>query len=366
MQMVAKRGVPHAEHIVQPGARALADWEGARVFLAVIRHGSFRAAAPHLRQSFNVIRRRIEEFEETLGLKLMTRHVDGVRLTTEGEKVLAMVQKMEAASLDIIRTCDKTDSGQSGEVRIAVTEGLGTFWIGPRLVEHQRAHPNLMIDLSCGMGSADVLRMEADLAIQLTRPETPDLKVAKLGRLHLMYFASKSYVQLFGMPETARDIINHRMIIQSSDNVKWREFYDRHFPGIPGPGFISLRTNVSSATYWAIAKGGGIGLLPTYAQAIGADLIPLNLDIRESLDVWLTYHPDAQHIPRVRHLIDWVIQAFSPQKFPWFRDEFIHPNQFATIYRGEPLVNMFAGFTVNQDSPMALSVTDRRLRSSHH
>ncbi len=348
MQAAKERGVPHGEHVVGPTQPALADWEGARVFLEVVRHGSFRSAAPHLHQSFNVVRRRIKQFEQSLGVTLMTRHVDGVRLTAEGEQVLAAAEQMEAASFGVLRARDKTHGGLSGEVRIAVTEGLGTFWIGPRLVEYQRANPKLMIDLHCAMESADVLRMEADLGIQLTRPQMPDLKLVKLGRLHLMYFASRSYIQLFGQPESVKDIVNHHMIIQSSNNTKWREFYDRHFPGIPGPGFVSLRTNVSSATYWAIAKGGGIGLLPTYAQAIGAKLIPLNLDVRESLDIWLTYHPDAQRIPRVHHLIDWVIQAFSPQKFPWFRDEFIHPDELEMVYRGEPLVNMFAGFVADQ------------------
>ena len=39
-----------------------------------------------------------------------------------------------------------------------------------------------------------------------------------------------------------------------------------------------------------------------------------------------------------------LFRSFSPQKFPWFRDEFIHPRELASAYRGEPLVNMFAGF----------------------
>ena len=43
-------------------------------------------------------------------------------------------------------------------------------------------------------------------------------------------------------------------------------------------------------------------------------------------------------------MIDWVIKAFSPHQFPWFRDEFIHPDELASAYSGEPLVNMFAGF----------------------
>ena len=101
-----------------------------------------------------------------------------------------------------------------------------------------------------------------------------------------------------------------------------------------------MRTNVSSANYWSIVKGAGIGVLPTYAQWIGSPLVPLEMDIPETMDIWLTYHPDAKRIARVSRLIEWAIQAFSPEKFPWFRDEFIHPNELMNVYRGEPLVTM--------------------------
>jgi hypothetical protein len=66
-------------------------------------------------------------------------------------------------------------------------------------------------------------------------------------------------------------------------------------------------------------------VLPTYAQWIGSPLVPLDLGVHEHVDIWMAYHPDAKNIPRVARLIEWVIQSFSPEKFPWFRDDFIHP-----------------------------------------
>jgi DNA-binding transcriptional LysR family regulator len=212
------------------------------------------------------------------------------------------------------------------------------------LVEFQRANPNLMIDLSCAMKSADVLRLEADAAIQITRPESPDLRVVKLGRLHLLPFVSRSYLETYGIPKSVQDVLNHRILVQADDNNQWQDFYNKLFPGVPAASIVSLRTNVSSAHYWSIAKGAGIGMLPTYARAIGAQLVPLDLGVRQHVDIWLTYHADAKKIARVHRLIDWVIDAFSPQKFPWFRDEFIHPAELEKTYRGEKLVNMFAGF----------------------
>ena len=90
----------------------------------------------------------------------------------------------------------------------------------------------------------------------------------------------------------------------------------RLFPGVPQPASSRMRTNVSSAHYWAIAKGAGIGWLPTYAHAIGGRVVPIDIDpdLRFTFDIWLTYHPDADRIPRVRRMIDWLIDAFDPQR----------------------------------------------------
>jgi DNA-binding transcriptional LysR family regulator len=266
-----------------------------------------------------------------------------VRITAEGEKVFAVASRMETASFDLLQARDQTNPNISGEVRLAVTEGLGTFWIAPRLVEFQRANPNLLIDVNCAMKSADVLRLEADVAIQITRPTALDLRMVKLGRLHLIPFASPNYLETFGRPKTVEDLVRHRILVQSDDNVQWRDLYDKLFPGISPTAIVALRTNVSSAHYWSIAKGAGIGLLPTYAQWIGAPIVPLDLDIHETVDIWLTYHPDVKRIPRVSRLIEWTIQAFSPQKYPWFRDEFIHSNELKDVYRHEPLATMFTG-----------------------
>ncbi len=203
MHALDERGVPKAEQAMRAASKPAPDWESARVFLEVVRAGSFRKASEASGQSVNALRRRVEDLESALGVRLLTRHVDGIRTTVEGENVIAAVTQMEVASFGLLRASDQRTS-LSGEVRLAVTEGLGTFWIAPRLVEFQRANPNLLVDVNCAMKSADVLRMEADIAIQITRPTAPDLRVVKLGRLHFVPFAAPSYLQTFGHPKTAQ------------------------------------------------------------------------------------------------------------------------------------------------------------------
>jgi DNA-binding transcriptional LysR family regulator len=343
MRSLQQRGVPIAERGSQ-GVPGTPDWESVHLFLEIARRGSFRSASDYLRLSINALRRRISEMEESLGVTLFTRHVDGVRTTAEGEEILAAARKMELASFGLIRARDRSVPSLSGQVKLAVTEGLGTFWLAPRLVEFQRAHSRLVVDLNCAMQSADVLRLEADVAIQLTKPTNPDLKIVKLGRLHSMPFAAQSYIEIYGTPKTVEDGLKHRLVMQIADQTATEELFERTYPGVSKEGLVVFRTNVSSAHYWSIAKGAGIGILPTYAEAIGARVVPIDVGLRFQFDIWLTYHPDVVRIPRVRQMVDWLIEAFDPRRFPWFRDEFIHPKQLSKEYHGRPIINLFEGF----------------------
>jgi DNA-binding transcriptional LysR family regulator len=347
MQRLAQRGVPLTERREAMPAPTTPDWESVRIFLEVVRQGSFRSASEHLGQSVNLLRRRIDELEHHMGTPLLTRHVDGVRTTPEGAQILAAAEQMEAASFNLVRARDRAIHSLAGEVRIAVTEGLGTFWLTPRLVEFQRSYPRLLVDLSCAMRSADVLRLEAAAAVQLSKPTAANLKVVRLARLHVMLFAGQPYMETYGQPTTREELRKHRFVLQVADQITSQEAYNKIFPGVPQPGFVAIRTNVSSAHYWAIAKGAGIGWLPTYAAAIGARVIPVDIDpgLRFSFDIWLTYHPDANRIPRVRRTIDWIIESFDAKQFPWFGDHFIHPKDLPHEYHGAPLVNLFEGFT---------------------
>ncbi len=342
MRLVAKRGVLQAEH---QNARALADWDNARVFLEVVRSGSFRSAAEKLGQSINAVRRQVDEFEREIGAVLFTRDVHGTRITNEGLQVVEAAERMEAATFDLLRSRNLISPAISGEVRVAVTEGLGTFWLAPRLVEFQQMFPSIAVDLHCAMHSADVLRHEADVAVQLKEPTSLDMKVVKLGRLHVMWYASQKYIDLYGMPATYDELIKHRIVMQFADQTAADDIFEEWFPGMRQEELLVMRNNVSSANFWAIAKGAGIGLLPTYASALGSEVVPLDIaDMHRGFDIYLTYHPDLSRTPRVRKLIDWLIKAFDARRFPWFRDEFIHPNKLMHQYDGEPLVNMFAGF----------------------
>ena len=344
MRLMLERGVPQEERD-KAALGSLTDWDAARVFLEVVRRGSFRSAAERLELSINAVRRRIDDFERQIGATLFTRDVHGTRLTEEGSLVVSAVERMEAASFDLLRAGSSVTSTLSGEVRVAITEGLGTFWLAPRLVEFQQSFPNIVVDLHCAMRSADVSRHEADIAIHLSRPAALDVKLVRLGRMHLMFFASRKYLENYGAPTTVDELVKHRLVMQVTEQIAAKEAFESLFPGYALRDLLVMKTNVSSAHYWAVANGAGIGVFPTYASALGGKMIPLEIELRRPFDIWLSYHPGSGRIPRVRHMIDWLVEAFNPAKFPWFRDEFVHPREFKAVYTGESLTHLFGGFS---------------------
>jgi DNA-binding transcriptional LysR family regulator len=307
------------------------DWESVRIFLEVARARSFRTAAGHLTMTGHGVAHRIEQLERQIGVILFTRHRDGVRLTADGQHLLACAERMEEASLGFVRRRGNLAQPLHGEVRIAATEGLGTFWLTPKLIEFARAHPQILVDLHCSMQRPDdlIVRAQADIAIQIEAPIPRDLIVRRIGRMHIMPCASRSYIDTYGMPTSQQDIMKrHRIALQYAEQGRGRECYSELFANKSQTGFVTIRTDVSTALYAAVVNGLAIGWLPTYYFAIGTQVVPLDIGCTFSFDIWLSFHPDVSKMPRVRRMIDWAVDMFNTQSCPWFRDEFVSPAEF--------------------------------------
>jgi DNA-binding transcriptional LysR family regulator len=76
------------------------DWNNVRVFLAVAREGSMRAAGRALGLSQPTIARRLAAFEASFGgPALFDRLPEGLRLNAAGEQLISAAQSIEDAVL---------------------------------------------------------------------------------------------------------------------------------------------------------------------------------------------------------------------------------------------------------------------------
>ena len=323
------------------------SWDNMRLLLALADAGSFRSAAVVAGVSLNTIRSKIDRLERQFGTPLLHRSLEGTRLTQEGHELVSIARQMAALGSRASRVQRAGTQRSHSTVKISVTEGLGTFWLVPRLVEFREAHPGLRVELNCDMATSDVLFRDVDIAVQLTKPTSHDFIVRRVGTMHLMPFASDSYLRKYGTPKSVADAAKHQLVWQQADQFAV-DALPLFVDSALADNIISVQTNTSSAHYWAVSEGAGIGFLPTYARAFSRSTRPLDIGVRLRRDIYIVHHPDAVRFPEVRQALDWLTDAFDKSKFPWFADEFIHPDEFekrfAERFADSVVINLFEGF----------------------
>jgi molybdate transport repressor ModE-like protein len=319
------------------------SWDDLRLFLNCAELGSFRRAAKELGIDSATMVRRISRLEDLMGQRLFLRATGGLKLTEEGRRILEDVRAMEQASLNISRQSQMASQGVRGLVRVAITEGLGTYWVLPRLLEFQKANRFLTFELQATMQHVDVGRLDADISIQFTRPSRPDLKAVQLGYLHVYPFVSEGYRRMHGMPKSVNDLKLHRVIQQISPLLE-EGAYERGLGVDSLEGIVGVRTNASSAVLYAVERDAGIGFLPSYALALGARVVPVDIGVRHCLDIWMTYHPDIRKSKRHVVVIDWLRRIFDPKRFPCFHESFVHPRELLQSMSESAAINYGGSF----------------------
>jgi DNA-binding transcriptional LysR family regulator len=306
---------------------AHARWDDLRAFLDVANAASFRAAAAALKISVNTVRAKMDRLEQAIGTSLFERSPEGLKLTSEGARLKPIVLKMHSdASTDSAGTRPYR-LVRPGEIRIGASEALGSGWLTPRILELQAQFPELTVTLLCDYDIESERSADLDVGILWHRPKNPDLIVARLATLHFMPFASRAYIEKFGAPSSMDDLLKHRYIEQVAPGVK-SSLLDQMVGSDRPIGFLPLRTNSSLALFWAVATGAGIAWMPTYSMAVTRQLVPIDLPFQLKFDIFYYYHPEAADALPVRATINWLKTIFDSKPYPWFRQEFVHPDDF--------------------------------------
>jgi DNA-binding transcriptional LysR family regulator len=344
MMQYSEQGVQLTEQIENVAQmRALLsklNWNDLHLMREVSGHGSFRKAAVNLRLSINTVRARIDRLEAALKTTLFRRGKNGLTITAEGRTVLQIVCNMQAASFDLPVGKGNQSLVKDGELRICASEGLATFWLTPRLLDLKRRLPDLIISLESSSDQTRIKPDDYDLSIGFVRPSQFSMVTAKIGTVHMMPFASDGYLRNFGTPTTIDDLTGHQCVQQEAPGLSYNAL--RFFLGESQANkVVSFRVSSSYSLFWAVASGIGIGALPTYIRAISKRVQPVDVSIRPRFELWLSYKEEAKKSQPVNVAASWARQCFDPVAYPWFRDEFIHPDDFEPEMEDSQVIPIF-------------------------
>lgn len=270
------------------------NWDDYRCFLTLARAGSFSGAARMLHVDHTTVARRITALETDLGVKLVERLAREVALTDTGRKLAAMGERVEEAMADIVRTAAGAKTHLAGVVHISAPPSLATMVLAPKLAALRRQHPEIDIILSGEKNFANLNRREADIALRLSRPQSPGLIARKLRDVPFFFYASHTY----GRQEEEWDFISYDETQDSLPQQAW-------LLARLGSRRVILRSSDAGAQVQAAAAGLGVAVLPDYLGDSDPRLTRLQSALTPpSREVWMLVHDDIRRVPCVRAVMD--------------------------------------------------------------
>ncbi|MFT6933183.1 MAG: DNA-binding transcriptional LysR family regulator [Paracoccaceae bacterium] len=283
------------------------DWDKLRIFHAVADAGSLTHAGDTLHLSQSAVSRQIRALEESLNTTLFHRHARGLILTEQGELLLdatrSMSKRLDAAAARI------RDSEEEvfGELRVTTTIGFGSLWLAPRLPQLYSRYPHLKIDLMLEERVLDLPMREADVAIRMKEPSQADLIRKRLMNIRMRLYASASYLEANGTPQTLDELSSHRLISQNTNSAQVSA----------GAALVreimthDVGSTLTVNNYFGVLQGVihdlGIGVLPDYLTEDFPELQRVVPEIESNeVPVFLAYPEELRQSKRIEAFRDFV------------------------------------------------------------
>lgn len=119
-------------------------------FIRTVEYGSFTKAAEMLNYSQSGISRMIHDLEQEWKVVLLERSRAGVRLTSDGMKLLPHAKSLCTEYQKLQMEVDELNGLQSGLIRIGTFSSVATHWLPNIIREFQKGYPNIDYELLLG------------------------------------------------------------------------------------------------------------------------------------------------------------------------------------------------------------------------
>lgn len=147
------------------------------------------------------------------------------------------------------------------------------------------------------------------------------LIATRAATLHFLLFASRDYLDSYGVPYSLEDLRQHRLVDFTLPDT------DRGmFASLRGLTDRTLMTANAVATQCeAIRWGAGIGLLPPYSGFVHDNLVPILTSHNITFPVYLCYERNAAKQLVVRATLNFLRDVVFDRSMPWFSETYTPP-----------------------------------------
>lgn len=295
------------------------DWDKLRIFHAVAEAGSFTHAGETLNLSQSAVSRQISALEDSLSVPLFHRHARGLILTEQGEMLYRTVRDVFAKLAMAETQLSESKDRPSGLLRVQTTVAFGSIWLTPRIRDFLDVYNDIRVNLLVEDTELDLGMREADCAIRMQPPRQADLIQRHLLTIHVHCFASPNYLKKFGVPKSAADLDNHRLVVYGEDPRP-------PFPGVnwlleagvrPGTRRNPvLMVNNIYAILRAVENGVGIAAFPDYMAQESTKIVQVLPELEgPTYEAYFVYPEEMRNSKRIAVFRDFLIRKVSEAQF---------------------------------------------------
>ncbi len=185
-------------------------WDRLKYFYIVSQTLNLKRASEIMNISHSSLSRQITVLETELKTKLFFRNSKGLTLSPEGQNLLIKVNEI---STQIEKIHNLSSSPEpTGKLRIAATNAFGALWITPRIKNFIYQYPKIQVALNLRDSEPKVIHYTSDIEIRMTESTSQDDVQTKISQFQYRIYASKNYINEFGIPKTISDLDNHNII----------------------------------------------------------------------------------------------------------------------------------------------------------
>jgi DNA-binding transcriptional LysR family regulator len=230
-------------------------------FIKTVEYGSLTKAAQSLGYTQSGISHMINDLEAEWDMALLERKRSGVRITSDGLKILAHVQAVCDAHKKLLTEIEELHGLSSGLIRVGTFSSVATHWLPNIIKSFQRDYPNIEFELLLGdYTEIENWIMEGRVDCGFLRlPTKPELESIFLEQDKLLVILPENHPmaehKYFPISGLAGEPF---ILLEKGAKAEISEIFDRHNI-IPNVRFTTWDDYAIMAM---VEKGLGISILP--------------------------------------------------------------------------------------------------------
>lgn len=248
-------------------------------FVKTVEFGSFTKAAESLSYTQSGVSRMINDLEKEWRVSLLERDRSGVRLTSDGLRLLPLAKRVCEDYQKLQMQVDDLNGLQSGLIRIGTFSSVATHWLPKIIQKFQQDYPGIDYDLQLGY-YPDIERWIADGSVDcgfLRLPTNPEFETIELQKDKLLVVLPENHPFAAAEKFPVAELCNYPfMMLEKGASAEISEVFERN--GIsPRVHFTTLD---DYAVMSMVERGLGISILPELIlQRVPYRIVTKELDV---------------------------------------------------------------------------------------